>query len=148
MKLLTQTNSTLTSISLLLLRCTLGIILFMVGAGKVFGWFGGYGLGPTIHAFVTMMHIPAPLAYLSTFTELIGGALLIVGLLTRPAALAVFINMAVATVIMWPKGFIGSGVGAAWPFSLMISALAILLSGPMAYSIDSLLARRVQPTMR
>ncbi len=35
MKLLTETNTTLLNISLLLLRCTVGIILFLAGAGKV-----------------------------------------------------------------------------------------------------------------
>ena len=144
MKLLTETNTKLLSTSLLFLRCTVGTVLFMVGAGKVFGWFGGYGLEATIHAFVTMSGIPAPLAYLSTFTELIGGFMLIVGLLTRPVALAVMINMFVATAFMWSHGFIAAD-GAAWPFSLMVSAIVILLAGPMAYSIDFWLSKRGSP---
>ena len=136
---LTGTNGTLASVGVLLLRCAVGVILFVVGAGKVFGWFGGYGLEATIHAFVTIFKIPGPLAYLSTFTEFIGGVLLIVGFLTRPAALAVAINMLVATIITLPMGFIGANGGAAWPGSLMVSAIVILLAGPMAYSVDALL---------
>jgi putative oxidoreductase len=87
------------------------------------------------------MGIPAFLAYTSMFTEFIGGFLLIVGFLTRPAAFAVMINMLVATILTLPMGFF---VVAAYPLSLTISAVIILLAGPMAYSIDSLLLRSGQ----
>ena len=78
------------------------------------------------------------LAYLSSYTEFIGGILLVVGLLTRPVALAVVINMAVATIVSLPRGFVA---GAAYPFSFMISAVIILLAGPMLISLDSLIFR-------
>jgi DoxX len=81
MKLLTETNVTLFNLGILLLRATIGIIFFGIGAGKVFGWFGLPGLEMTLQ-FYANMGIPAPLAYLSIFTEFIGGFLLIVGLLT------------------------------------------------------------------
>jgi len=135
MKLLTVTNATLLNVCILLLRCTVGVILFGVGLGKVFGSFGGYGLESTIQHYATI-GIPAPLAYLSTFTELIGGFLLIVGLLTRPAAFAVMINMLVATIVLLPMGFFTE---AAYPLSLTVSAAIIVLAGPTAYSIDTLL---------
>jgi putative oxidoreductase len=140
MKLLTGTNNTLLNISVLLLRCTVGSILFVVGAGKVLGWFGGQGIEATINIFVTKMSISAFLAYLSCYTEFIGGFLLIVGLLTRPAALAVMINMLVATLVMLPNGFITGG--ASYPFSLLMISIIILLTGPMAYSFDALLLNR------
>ncbi|MCL5021534.1 MAG: hypothetical protein M1339_07755 [Bacteroidetes bacterium] len=62
-RLLTGTNTKLLSLCLLLLRCTVGIILFMVGAGKVFGWFGGMGMLATILAFAKEGLAP-PLIYL------------------------------------------------------------------------------------
>ncbi len=139
MKILTQTNNNLHSISILLLRLTIGIILFVAGAGKVMGWFGGMGLETTIGIFTSKMHIPAFLAYLSCFTEFIGGFLLITGLLTRPAAVAVFINMLVATIVMAPNGFLKGG--AAYPLTLTIISLVILLSGPMVYSLDAWIFR-------
>jgi putative oxidoreductase len=139
MKILTQTNNNLHSISILLLRLTIGIILFVAGAGKVLGWFGGMGLETTIGIFTSKMHIPAFLAYLSCFTEFIGGFLLITGLLTRPAAVAVFINMLVATIIVAPNGFLKGG--AAYPLTLTIISLVILLSGPMVYSLDAWIFR-------
>ena len=138
MKLLTETNVTLFNLGILLLRATIGIIFFGIGAGKVFGWFGLPGLEMTLQ-FYANMGIPAPLAYLSMFTEFIGGILLIVGLLTRPAAFAIMINMLVATILTLPMGFF---TAAAQPLSLMVSAVTILLTGPMAYSVDYLLLRR------
>ena len=138
MKLLTGTNATLLDISLLLLRLAVGIILFAAGAGKVFGWFGGQGIDATIDIFVTKMGIHPVLAYLSCYTEFIGGFLLIIGFFTRPAAFAITINMLVATFVTLPNGFL---VGASYPFSMMVSSLVILLAGPMAYSLDAWLLR-------
>lgn len=136
MKVLTESNTTLLNVSILLLRLAVGIILFVAGAGKVMGWFGGQGIDATIDIFVSKMGIHPILAYLSCYTEFIGGFLLIVGLLTRPAAFAITINMLVATVLMLPNGFM---TGASYPFSVMVSSLVILLAGPMGYSLDALI---------
>ena len=135
MRILTETNSTLLNVSLLLLRGMVGVVLFPAGAGKVFGWFGGFGIEKTL-GFYAMMSFSAPLAYLSMFTEFIGGFLLMVGLFTRPVAVAVAINMLVAFIVTIPKGFL---IGmAAFPFSLMLAAIIIFLTGPMAYSVDAI----------
>jgi putative oxidoreductase len=140
MKFLTETNTRLVDTAILLLRCMVGLIFFVAGAGKVFGLFGGMGLKTTIEIFKTNMNIAAPWAYLSCYTELIGGFLLIIGLFTRPAAFALVINMLVATVLVGPdKFFMGGG---AYPCSLMVSSLVILLTGPMAYSVDAWLFNR------
>ena len=137
-KLLTGTNPKLLISCLLLLRITVGVILFIVGAGKVLGWFGGFGMQTTINFFITKEGFSSLLAYLSSYTEFIGGFLLVVGLLTRPVAFAIAINMAVATIVSLPRGFVA---GAAYPFSFMINAAIILLAGPMLFSLDSLIFR-------
>ena len=95
------TNPTLASISVLLLRCTVGILLFMSGSGKIFGWFGGYGMEATLQGYAKM-GFSSPLAHISMFTEFFGGLLLVAGLLTRPAAFAVMINMLIATIVSLP----------------------------------------------
>ncbi len=137
--LLLGNNDALLSSGILLLRLTIGILLFIVGSGKVFGWFGGYGLHATIQFYIKM-GIAVPLAYLSCFTEFLGGLLLAFGLFTRPAAVAVVINMAVATITMLPGGFFGaSGPGASYPFVFLIMAIVILFTGPMSISLDSLI---------
>lgn len=140
LRLLIDTNPRLVNLSLLLLRCTVGGILFVVGAGKAFGWFGGMGMAATVQAFTTKMGFPAPLAYINSYAELIGGGLLVLGLLARPAAFAVMINMAVATIVTLPQGLF-----AAYPLSLFMSALVILLAGPMGYSVDSVLLAPGEP---
>ncbi len=137
-KILLGNNSALLSLSILLLRLVIGIILFVVGSGKVFGWFGGYGLQATVQYFSTKAGFAVPLVYLSCFTEFIGGLLLTIGLFTRPVAIAVLINMTVATVTMLPSGFLGPS-GASYPFTFLIITIVIMLSGPMDYSVDSLI---------
>jgi putative oxidoreductase len=137
-KLLTGSNDKLLVLGLLLLRCTVGVILFAHGAGKVFGWFGGNGFEQTVQAFSERGYAHL-FIYLSIFTEFIGGILLTIGFLTRPVAVAVTINMLVATIALLPNGFLLGR--AAYPFSLMMITIVILLTGPMMYSIDYLIAR-------
>jgi len=139
MKLLTQTNSRLLSLSILLLRCMVGVILFMGGSGKALGWFGGFGMTKTI-GFYKMSGFSVTETYLSSYTEFIGGFLFIIGFLTRPAAIAVLINMIVATVVTMPKGFIMGT--ASYPFLLAVIAFIFLLTGSMAYSLDALLFQK------
>ena len=135
--ILTGTNTKLIDTGILLLRCILGTILFVVGAGKVLGWFGGSGLQINIQLY-NKMGYSVFLTYLSSYTEFIGGFLIIIGLLTRPALIAVIINMIIATSVMLPNGFLRSS-GASYPFTFLITAIVILLTGPMNISIDSLL---------
>jgi len=45
------------------------------------------------------------------------------------------INMLVATIKLMPKGFFFGG--AAYPFTLLIISIVVLLAGPMTYSIDA-----------
>jgi putative oxidoreductase len=139
------TNKTLFDVSVLLLRWITGLILFVAGAGKVFGLFGGYGMEKTVEAFWSMMHINAFWAYVSSYAELIGGFLLIIGFLTRPAAFALWINMLVATILVTrSSGFFGQNGGATFPCTLMITSFVILLTGPMAISLDRLLFNKIQ----
>ncbi len=140
-KLLIETNAKLIDTGFLLLRLTIGTIIFVVGSGKVLGWFGGFGLTASINFYVTKMGIALPLAYLSCFTEFIGGILLTIGLFTRPAAFAVMINMAVATISMLPNGFMGPG-HASYPFIFLVIDVVILIAGPMQYSLDAVMMKK------
>lgn len=140
MKPLVETNTKALSIAILLLRIMTGLILFVAGAGKVLGWFGGFGMNAMLDIFKTNMHLSAFWTYLSCYTEFIGGFLIIIGFLTRPAAVALFINMLVATYLTGLKNFFMGG--AAYPCLLMVIFLVITLSGPMAYSIDAILSKK------
>jgi len=134
MTILTATNEKIISLAIFLLRCAAGIIFFAGGAGKMLGWFGGIGPEVTTQ-FFSAMGFSKFLAYLSSYTEFIGGFLLIIGFLTRPAAFALLINMTVAFIVSLPHGFL-TPMGASTPFAFMICVLAILLTGPMLFSVD------------
>ena len=128
------------SSGILIIRLTIGILLFAAGSGKVMGWFGGYGVEKTLQGF-SQMGFSAFLAYLSMYTEFIGGLLLIFGLFTRFAAFAVTINMVVATIVSLPRGFLGP-TGAQTAFVFLMMALVILLSGPLTFSLDHIIFSR------
>jgi putative oxidoreductase len=142
MNILVGTNRRLTDIAILLLRWTTGVILFVAGAGKVMGWFGGMGMEATIAAFKPS-GINTFWTYVSCYAELIGGFLLIFGFLTRPAAFILFINMLVAVILLGTKNFFMGG--GAYPFTLMITSLAILLAGPGLFSVDAAISN-TKPT--
>jgi putative oxidoreductase len=142
--IMTKTNPTLMSLGSLFLRCTIGVLLFIAGSGKLFGWFGGYGIKATLEGF-SKIGISAPLTYLSSYTEFLGGLLLIFGFLTRPAAFAIMINMLVATLVTLPHGFMGP-TGAQTPFIFLVIDIVILLSGPKIFSVDSMIFRKSDPS--
>ncbi len=143
--LLIGTNDRLLSLGFLLLRLAAGVILLVIGASKVLGWFGGRGMEATVQGFSERGFAPF-LTYLSSYTEFIGGLLFAIGLFTRPVAVAIAINMLVATIISLPGGFFFGR--AAYPFMLLVIALAVLLAGPMAYSVDSVMAASAKAVNR
>jgi putative oxidoreductase len=139
-KIFYDTTPGLISTGILLLRCIIGVYLFIAGAGKVLHWFGGYGMPATIQ-FLAKVGISAPLAYLSSYAEFLGGFLLAIGLFTRPVAFAILINMTVATIVTLHGGLMGPN-SAQTPLMFLIIDVAVLLSGPMAYSLDRLIFGR------
>jgi putative oxidoreductase len=76
----------------LLLRLVLGYTMARHGYDKVIP----HGAQKHYAHYVTTLGLPYWLGYVSAFTELVGGILLMVGLLTRLAAFMVAINMLVA----------------------------------------------------
>ena len=72
----------------LILRVPVGLILAAHGAQKLFGWFGGYGLEGTGQWMASLGLEPGYLmALMAGVAEFFGGLALVLGLLTRPAAL-------------------------------------------------------------
>ena len=144
-KLLATTNDT----TITILRLVLGITFFLHGAQKIFGWFGGFGFSGTMNAFTTMMHIPTLFAFLAIMAEFLGGLGLILGLLARVAAFGIATNMVVAIVMVHHNfGFFmnwyGNQKGEGWEYHLLAIALAlaIMIKGAGAYSIDGALAAK------
>ncbi len=118
-------------LALLVLRVALGVVMFAHGYQKVFG-------GLHHHAqFVSSLGLPAWLGYVSSFTEFLGGALILVGFLTRPAALAICINLSVAIAkVHWKNGLLGAPDRPGYQFPLALAAIAFALiflgAGPIA----------------
>jgi putative oxidoreductase len=89
-----------------IVRSVLGVVFFAHGAQKALGWFGGPGLQSTVSVFREHLGIPAPLAVLAVTAEFLGGLGLIVGLLSRVAALSIAAVMIVALLtVHWKFGF-------------------------------------------
>ena len=116
----------------LLGRVTLGVLFMSTGWGKVHSL-------DKVTAFFTELGIPAPgfHAVLVSFTELIGGALLLVGLASRMAALPLLVSMAVA--ILTAKRDEVAGLSdlfglVEWTYLVLLAWVA--LAGPGRISLD------------
>jgi putative oxidoreductase len=138
--------STSNDYTLTIVRLVLGLTFFMHGAQKMLGWFGGYGFHGTM-GFFTQLGIPAPLAFLAICAEFFGGLGLLVGLLSRIAALGIIVNMLVAiATVHHVNGFFmnwtGLQKGEGFEYHLLAIALAIvvLVRGSGAISIDRAIA--------
>jgi putative oxidoreductase len=115
-------------LALLVLRVVLGVIMIAHGYHKVFG-----GLSHHVET-VRNTGLPGWLAYCSAGAEFFGGILVLAGLFTRLAALAIFINMSVAVwKVHWHNGLMGGG-GYEYPLSLAAISFALIFlgGGPIA----------------
>ena len=142
-KLISTDNDSATAI----LRFVLGVIFFAHGAQKMLGWFGGYGFSGTMGFFTDVMHIPVLFAFLAITAEFFGGLGLILGFLTRIAALGIFANMVVAiAMVHYRFGFFmnwtGAQKGEGFEYHLLVLAITafLMIRGAGAASIDRMLS--------
>jgi putative oxidoreductase len=133
-----------------LIRITLGVVFFAHGAQKLLGWFGGAGLKDTMRTMHQHLGLPIPVAFLAIATEFFGGAGLMVGLLSRVAALGIAVSM-VAAILMGHGRYglflnwFGDRKGHGFEYHLLAIALAavIIARGSGAVSLDRLLYRSI-----
>lgn len=126
-------------LALALLRVVIGLVFALHGVQAIFL----KGLAPLTQQF-TGWQVPLPLltAPLVSTLELAGGVLLVLGLGTRPIALALAAVMAGAVHFAhWNKGFFGAN-GAEVPVLLLTGVLALALGGPGQPSFDTLTRRQ------
>jgi putative oxidoreductase len=139
---LLQSNA---GIAALILRVPLGVILAAHGAQKLFGWFGGYGLEGTGQWMASIGLEPGYLmALLAGSAEFFGGLALVLGLLTRPAALVSALTMLVAMLAV----HIGNGLfmannGYEFALSLLAASVALTVQGGGRLALDNLLAAQL-----
>jgi putative oxidoreductase len=120
------------------LRIGLGAILIPHGLQKLFGWLGGLGLA----IFANLGYKPGLFWVIVVgLTEALGGLLLILGLFTRPAALAVVIFMLNAIYVTSAKGFFWTAGGSEYSLLILFVALYFLIRGGGACSLDRKLGR-------
>jgi putative oxidoreductase len=132
----------------LILRVTLGGVMFAHGAQKLLGWFGGNGFEGTMGFFTQKMGLPWLIAFLVIIGESIGSLGLIAGFLTRFTAASFIVIMvgAIATV-HWPQGFFmnwsGQQQGEGFEYHLLVIGIsaALLITGGGKWSLDGLIAR-------
>jgi putative oxidoreductase len=119
-------------LALLVLRLVLGTVMIGHGYSKVFG-------GMSHHVqLVSSLGLPGWLAYPSAAAEFFGGILVLIGLLTRCAALAIFIDLAVAIwKVHWKNGLLGQG-GYQFPLALVAIAFALIFLGAGPIALDSI----------
>ena len=124
-----------------ILRLVLGVIFIGHGWGKLFGegnragfagWLGSMGLEPSY-----LLAIAAGLA------ETLGGALLIVGLLTRLAASSLVIVMLVAIgFVHMDAGMFGKG-GYEFQLLLLAGVVTLLIQGAGKLSVDEMIYKKL-----
>jgi putative oxidoreductase len=125
------------SAALAMLRIYVGLVFLIHGWQKLFS------MGPKLTTAVfTQIGIPAPAlsAWLVIFAEFACGLALIVGFLTRLAAIPIVIDMLGAIVFVHiKKGFFIQNNGAEYPLMLLVAGLTLMIAGPGAFAIDNIL---------
>lgn len=118
------------------LRMGAGLLFMQHGAQKLLGWLGGMdGAGATAQLFTR--------TGLAGVLELFGGLLIVVGLLTRPVAVVLVLEMLTAYVLVHAGQALApiqNGGELALLYALVFAFLAG--NGPGAWSVDGLLAGR------
>jgi putative oxidoreductase len=123
----------------LVLRLTVGVILLAHGLPKLQG-----GI-PQFAGFVRSLGIPFPTltAYATVAIEVVGGAMLVAGLLTRVwAGFATLLMIGTTLMVKLDAGLVGApGQGSGMELDLLIlaGALAVVLIGPGTVSLDRLI---------
>ena len=129
----------------LILRVPVGLILAAHGAQKLFGWFGGNGLAGTAGWLSSMGMEPGFLmAILAGGAEFFGGLALVLGLLTRPAALVAAFTMLVAIFSVHINNglFVADG-GYEYALVLMVALIALAIQGGGYLSMDNALSEKL-----
>jgi putative oxidoreductase len=130
------------NLGLLVLRVGLGVVLGAHGLQKLFGWWGGQGLSSFKNSLSDAGYQHADiLSYVSAGGEIAAAVLLVLGLFTPVAAagaLAFLINELLVSISARPHTFsYFLPQGHEYQITLIVLAVAIVLSGPGRYGLDA-----------
>ena len=130
---MSETMAAWTPRALSVLRIITGLMIIEHGMAKLIGF-------PVVAAFANLK--PLSLLGAAGFIELIGGALLILGLLTRPAAFILCGEMAVAYFMVHaPKGFYPLINGGTLAIMYCFTCLYLSTAGAGPWSVDAAMKR-------
>ncbi|MBO3274639.1 DoxX family protein [Pseudomonas schmalbachii] len=134
--------STNAGIGLAILRITTGLTFMAHGSQKLFGAFGGPGLQGMGQWLESLGVTPGYLmAALAGSAEFFGGLALVIGLLVRPAAVALIFTMGVAIFsVHIANGFFITNNGYEYALTLLMISVALLVSGAGRFSLDGKLS--------
>ena len=124
-----------------IIRLAIAAVFMAHGAQKLFGAFGGPGISHTA-MFMGKLGVHPPLfwAWVVAMTEFFGGLAILLGFLTRLAAIAIVVDMIVAIAVVHAKhGFFMMNGGFEYPLVCLLMALSLVFSGAGPYSIDRLI---------
>ena len=130
-----------------ILRLLLALIFSVHGGQMTLGWMGGAGWNGTLTQWADPqgLHLSYALATVAIVTEVAGAVGMLLGFLTRPAALGILCVMAAAIrMVHWPEGFLAPK-GYEYPLSLGAVALALIVCGGGRFSLDRWIARHLLP---
>jgi putative oxidoreductase len=127
----------------LIIRMTLGLIIFPHGAQKMLGIFQGYGFSGTMRFFTHTMHLPWLVGFSVIIIEFFGSLSLIAGFASRLWSALLIMEMAGAVITTHgTNGFFmnwtGTQKGEGYEFHLLLVGLAaaILINGSGKFSVD------------
>jgi putative oxidoreductase len=136
-------TSTKLNLVLLILRLSLGVIFIYHGLEKITGPSGGAGWVTDMYGRRPELQVPTTLTFTGiqlavSWGEFIGGVALLVGLLTRLAALGMIIIQAGAIILVTgARGFSPeTGAGYEYNIALLAMCLSLLILGAGKWSVD------------
>ncbi len=142
--MLRRLTSTSSAWAMVPLRLALGIAFIGHGAQKVFGTFNGPGW-----AKWTSLSQAVPFPFMrptsvwlgaAAISELVGGILVLLGLLTRIGAFLIICVMVTAIATLWPAFFAPAGMELA--VVILAVAFALLIAGGGKASVDRMIGGR------
>ena len=127
------------SVGLLAVRVVIGLLMAAHGAQKLFGWFGGYGLGKTGQFFEQLGFRPGrAFAAAASATEVASGLLVTFGFLGPVGpALMISVMIVAAVTVHWGHGVFAGTNGIEVPLLYSAVAVGLALTGFGRYSLDA-----------
>jgi putative oxidoreductase len=129
---------------ILMMRMWLGLIMLYHGSDKLFRTFDPF----TAHLSTFGIPLSAFVSRFFTLAQFVGGALVFMGLLTRPALVCVIITVFSALIeSMFYVNYDPFSRKGELAFTYTVLGFALLISGPGLYSLDTYLRNRFRRSL-